>query len=227
MVAGVARFVPRDGVQVVACVCRAAGAYRRSDGRGRRGERAAGLGGWSGVVCLAGRCASCHLCLSRSWCLSLKGRSRTLRRRTKSWTRWRLWCGLSCGTVRKFPLAWGVQLLIIFGVAVADVELDVAVAGVVRFVAWDGAQVAAGVRHAAGACRRSDGRGRCGGRGAGRGGGSGAAYRVGRRARCRLRGTCSLCFCRPGGGRGGAVCPAGRSASCRLRAACSWCMSLE
>ena len=35
MVAGVVRFVPRDGVQVAACFCRAAGAYRQRDGRGR------------------------------------------------------------------------------------------------------------------------------------------------------------------------------------------------
>jgi len=39
---------------------------------------------------------------------------------------------LSCGTACTLPLAWGVQLVLLAGVAVADVELDVA-AEVVRF----------------------------------------------------------------------------------------------
>jgi len=93
----------------------------------------------------------------------------------------------------------GRQLVLIVGVkaadvAAADVELDVAVAGVVQFLAWDGAQGAACVRRAAGACRRSDGRGRCGERAAGLGGGSGAVGRVGRCASCRSRGARSWCL---------------------------------
>jgi len=50
-VAGVVRFVPRDDVQVAACVCRAAGAVWRRGGGGR-GARSCGGGG--GAVCSAG-----------------------------------------------------------------------------------------------------------------------------------------------------------------------------
>ena len=32
---------------------------------------------------------------------------------------------MSCGTACTLPLAWGVQLVLLVGVAVADVELDV------------------------------------------------------------------------------------------------------
>jgi len=39
------------------------------------------------------------------------------------------------------PLAWGVQFVLLVGEAVADVQPDV-VAGGVRFVIWDGVQVA-------------------------------------------------------------------------------------
>ena len=97
----------------------------------------------------------------------------------------------------KLPLACGVQLVLVVGVTAADVaadeQLDVG-EGVVRFVVWDGAHVAARVGRAAGAYRQSDGRGRRSGRKAGRCGGGGAAYRVGRRARCCLRGACGLWF---------------------------------
>jgi len=60
---------------------------------------------------------------------------------TGSWTCWRAWCGLFRGTSFKMPLAWGVQLALPVGVAVADVELDM-VAGVVRFVVRDRSHVA-------------------------------------------------------------------------------------
>ena len=126
---------------------------------------------------------------------------------------------MSCTTACTLLLAWGVQLVLLVGVALADVELD-AVAGVVQLVIWDGVRVtvawgvqlvlfvdlamakvvglvvydgvhvAACVGCAAGAsCRCGFGR-----RGARRGGGGGAACRAGRRARCRLRGACSWCF---------------------------------
>ena len=110
---GVAWFVVWDGAQVAACVRRAAGACRRSDGRGCRGGRAAGLGGWSGAGCRVGRCASFRSRGARSWCLSSEGRPRTLRR-TRSWPRWWGWCGLSCGTACMLPLAWGVQFVLLF-----------------------------------------------------------------------------------------------------------------
>ena len=74
-------------------------------------------------------------------------------------------------------------------VAEADVELDV-VAQVMGLVVYDGVQIDACVGCAAGASCLCG----CGRRGAGRGGGGGAACRVGWRARCRLRGLCSLCF---------------------------------
>ena len=53
---------------------------------------------------------------------------------------------MSCETVRKLYLAWGVQLVHLVGVVVAEAaavdELE-AVAGVVRLVVWDGVHVAA------------------------------------------------------------------------------------
>jgi len=95
----------------------------------------------------------------------------------------------------KLPLACGVQLVLVVGVTAADVaaeeQVDVG-KEVVRFIVWDGAQIAARVWRAAGAYRRSDGHGRRGGRGAEHCGEGGAAYRVGRRARCCLRGACGL-----------------------------------
>jgi len=60
MVAGVVRFVSRDGVQVAACAWRAAGAVCRRRGGGRGG----GHGGGGGAVCRVERCASCGLCLA-------------------------------------------------------------------------------------------------------------------------------------------------------------------
>jgi len=59
-----------------------------------------------------------------------------LRRAWRS-TWWRVWCGLSSGTVRKLPHARCVQLVQIFGVTAADVAVDdelEVVAGVVRLV---------------------------------------------------------------------------------------------
>ena len=61
------------------------------------------------------------------------------------------WCGLSCGTVRKLPLAWGAQLVLIVGVTSADVAADAelaAVVGVMRLIVWDGVHVAACVGRA-------------------------------------------------------------------------------
>ena len=99
--------------------------------------------------------------------------------------------------MRKLPLACGVQLVLVVGVTAAvvaaDEQLDVG-EGVVRFVVWDGAHIAARVGRAAGAYRRSESHGHRGGRGAERCGGGGAAYRVRRRARCCLRGARGLCF---------------------------------
>ena len=51
MVAGVVRFVPRDGVHLAACVCRAAGDVCRRGGDGRGAGRG---GGGGGAVCSAG-----------------------------------------------------------------------------------------------------------------------------------------------------------------------------
>jgi len=106
-------------------------------------------------------------------------------RRSWSWTRWRGRCSMSCGTVRKLYLAWGVQLVHLVGVVVAEAaavdELE-AVAGVVRLVVWDGVHVAACVgRAAGGSCRRG-------------GGGGGAVRHVGRRACRRSREACSWWF---------------------------------
>ena len=68
-----------------------------------------------------------------------------------------------------------MQLVLLDGVAVADVELD-AVAGVVRIVVYDGVHVGAFIWCAAGAfCRPG-------------GGGCGAACRLGRLAKCRSHG---------------------------------------
>jgi len=57
-------------------------------------------------------------------------------------------------TACTLALAWDVQLVLLAGVAVADVELDAA-AEVVRVDMWDGVHVGACVGCAAGAsCRR-------------------------------------------------------------------------
>jgi len=48
---------------------------------------------------------------------------------------------LSCTTACTLLLAWGVQLVLLVGVAVADVELG-AMAGVVGIVVWHGVFVA-------------------------------------------------------------------------------------
>ena len=48
---------------------------------------------------------------------------------------------MSCKTACTLPLAWGVHFVLLVGRAVADVALDM-VAGVVRFVVWDGVFVA-------------------------------------------------------------------------------------
>jgi len=86
---------------------------------------------------------------------------------------------MSCGTGCTMPRAIGRQLVLFVGVAVADVELVVVVAGVVRFVVRDGVQDGACDWRAAGAvCRRARG-----GSGAGRGGGGGAVGPAGRLAR--------------------------------------------
>jgi len=73
------------------------------------------------------------------------------------------WCGLSCGTVRKLPLAWGAQLVLIVGVTSADVAADAelaAVVGVMRLIVWDGVHVAACVgRAVCSFCRPGGGRG--------------------------------------------------------------------
>jgi len=95
--------------------------------------------------------------------------------------RWRGWCRSAFGTACMLPLAWGGQFVLLVGVAVARV---------VRFDVWDCVHVAACVRRAVCAFRRRGG----GGRASGRGGGGGAVRRLGRRACCRLRGACSLCF---------------------------------
>ena len=115
---------------------------------------------------------------------SLRFLSASLRR---SWSRTRLWgrCSMSCGTVRKLHPAWGVQLVHLVGVVVAEAaaedELE-AVAGVVWLVVRDGLQVSACVRRAPGrSCRRG-------------GGADGAVRRVGRRASSRLREACSWWF---------------------------------
>jgi len=79
------------------------------------------------------------------------------------------------------PLAGGIQLVLIGGVAAADMEVDVA-AEAVRLVMSDVVQLAACVRRAAGSYRRSDGGGRYGGRGAGHGGGGCAVCEAGRLA---------------------------------------------
>ena len=132
-------------VHVAGCVWRAVCDFcRRRGGRG-------------GLVCPAGWCARCGLCLACSWyCLSA--------------SRWQGCFGLSRGTVCNVGLVFGVHLVPFVGVAVANVEVGM-VAGVVRFVPRDGVQVAACVCRAAGVvCRRGGG-----GRGAGRGGRDGGA----------------------------------------------------
>jgi len=153
VVARAVRIVERDGVQVASCARREfCVSWQR--GRGRRG---CGHGGGGGAVCLAGRCASCGFCLACSWCCLSASRWRTWR-----WRWWRGWCCLSCGTVCKLRLVFGVQVVLFVDMAVADVEGDVVV-GVVRLVVWGGLQAPARVGRARGAYRRSGGRGRCGG----------------------------------------------------------------
>jgi len=120
-VAGVVRFVPRDGVHVGVCVWRAPRAVCR-----RRG-------GGGGSVRPAGRCAGSGLSLACTWCRLSASRWRTWR-----WTWWRWLCGLSRGTVCKLPLVFVVQLVLFVVVAAADVALDVVVAAAVRFVPRDG-----------------------------------------------------------------------------------------
>jgi len=92
---------------------------------------------------------------------------------------------MSYGTVRTLRLAWGLQLVLLVGVVVAEAAADdelEAVAVVVRLVVWYGVQGAACVRRAAGgSCRRD-------------GGDGGAVRRVGQRACCGLREACSWCF---------------------------------
>ena len=92
---------------------------------------------------------------------------------------------MSCGLAFNMPLAGGIQLLLIGGVAAADVEVDVA-AGAVRLVMSDVVQLAACVGRAAGAYRRSDGDGRYGGRGAGHGGEGCVVCEAGRLAGWRM-----------------------------------------
>ena len=132
--------------------------------------------------------------------------------------RWQGWCGMSRGTECRLPLACGVQLVHVVGVTSADVaaveQLDVG-EGVVRFVVRDGAHGSARVGRAAGAYRRSDGRGRRGGRKAGSCGVGGAAYRVGQFARCCLRGACGWCFLSACRWRG--WCGLSRGTECTLR----------
>ena len=125
VVTGVVRFLPRDGLQVAACVWRAAGAVCRRHG----GERGGGHGGGGGAVCPAGQCASCGLCLSCLWCFLSAWRWRTWR-----WTWWRGWCGLSRGTLWKLRLVFVEQLVLVVGVAAAEVAMDVVVVAAVRFV---------------------------------------------------------------------------------------------
>jgi len=61
-------------------------------------------------------------------------------------------------------------------------------------VEWDGVQIVACAQRAAGWSCQSDGGQRCRGRRTGRAGRGGAACRVRRRAGCRVRGACTLCF---------------------------------
>ena len=184
MVAGVVRFVPRDTVEVAACVGRAAGAYR-----------------WSGGP----------------WTLRLM----------RSCTRWRGCCGLLPGTVRKLPLAWGVQLVLIVGVTAADVAADEerdAVAGVVRLIVRAGVHVAACVCRAVCAFFRP-----AGGRG-------GVVCSAGRYARCGACLACSWCCLSASRWRtwgwtwwrgwcglsGGTVCTLRRCLACRWCLLSSW-----
>jgi len=76
----------------------------------------------------------------------------------------RRWCGSTCGTECMLPLAWCVHFVLL---------VCLAVAGVVRFVVWDGVHIAACVSRSAGAsCRQGRG-----GQAAGRGNGGGAVRR--------------------------------------------------
>jgi len=80
------------------------------------------------------------------------------------------------------PHVWGVQYMLCVGLAVA---------GVVRFVVWDGVRgLACAGRPAGAVCRRDGGRhvaGRGAGLEAGRGCRSAAICRAGRGAQCRVR----------------------------------------
>jgi len=173
-----------DSMEVAACRRRAVCAFCRRGGGGRGAGRGVGVG----AACRVARLARCRLRSACHWFIMV-----AWRRRTWSWTWCRGWCSLSSGTARTLPLAFRVPLVLNGGVAAAYVELDV-VEGVVLLVEWDGVQVAACARRAAGTFCRSDGGRRCCGRRAGRGGGGGAACHAGRRARWRLRGASTLCF---------------------------------
>ena len=133
VVARVVRFVVREGGQASAGERRGACAVCR---HGRSGRGAGSGGGGACSVCPAGRCAKCRSRLEgRLCCLS------AWPWRKWSWTWWRGWCGLSCGTACKMPLASGVQILLLVGLAVA---------GLVQFVPSDGVRGLSCARRAAG-----------------------------------------------------------------------------
>jgi len=130
--AGVVRIVMWEGVHVAAFVGCAAGAFcRPGDGGGE-------------AACHVRRRARCRLHGMCSWCFLPAWLWRTW-----SWARRRGWCGLKCGTSCSLALAWRVQLVLLAGVAEADVGLDV-VAKVMGLVVYDGVHVAACVGRAAG-----------------------------------------------------------------------------
>ena len=147
---------------------------------------------------------------------------------------------MSCRALRRLPLAWGVQAVLTVGVVAADVAADEelhAVTGKVRFVDWDGAQVAAGVGRqlvlivgvmaadVAAADEELDAVA-----GMARFGvwhGAQVAARVGRAAADYCRSGGGGRGAGRGGGGGGANCGVGWYANFRLRAACSCCLSSE
>ena len=133
-----------------------------------------------------------------------------------------------------------MQAVLTVGVVAADVAADEelhAVAGVVRFVAWDGAHVAAAVGRllvvivgvtaadVAAADTELDAAAEMAWFVVSHD--AQVAARVGRAAADYRRSGGGRCGAGRGGGGGGAVCRVGRCASCRLRAACSWCLSSE
>jgi len=105
---------------------------------------------------------------------------------------------MSRGTAGTVPPARGVQLVLIVGVAAAEVEPDVKLdmkldvaAGVVRLAVWDTVEVAVRMARASGALNRLGG----GGEGADRSGGvAGSVCRVIRSSHCHSCGACSWCF---------------------------------